>query len=43
MSYCSDKNERLTSDNLKLKDKSKFDIGDKSQTSVSINYSNEPS
>ena len=35
-SYCSDINESITRDNFKMKDKSKFDIGDKSQISVSI-------
>ena len=36
MSYCSDTNESVTSDNLKIKDKRKFDIGDKSQISVRV-------
>ena len=41
MFYCSDVNASVTSDSFKIKDKSKFDIGDKSQVSVSINYSIE--
>ena len=41
MFYCSDVNASVTSDSFKIKDKSKFDIGDKSQVSVSINYTNE--